>query len=134
MSQGLDISVARQPSGILMGLAGYLDCRGEGALFAAWSQAGGPSARSLRLDVNGIRPMDNGGLSALVKVAAAVRSVGASVSMAVLALPCAGGLYLLGFHSARGRGSWHVRILRGQGGAARWSWLLGLSRGNPSGA
>ncbi|MDP3046116.1 MAG: hypothetical protein Q8O07_01385 [Chloroflexota bacterium] len=54
MSGGLDISVTRQPKAMLVSLAGDLDCRGETALLSAWSEASGPSARSLRLDVNGL--------------------------------------------------------------------------------
>ena len=54
MSGGLDISVTRQANAVLMSLADNLDCRGETALLSAWSEASGPSARSLWLDVSGL--------------------------------------------------------------------------------
>jgi anti-anti-sigma factor len=81
MSARLDISVAGQASGILISLAGDLDRGSEGPLFAAWSEAGGLSARSVCLDVSGLARMDTDGVSALVGLGVRVRAAGASISL-----------------------------------------------------
>jgi ABC-type transporter Mla MlaB component len=80
MSEALVVTVTRQPDGILVGLAGELDCRGQADLFSAWSRPSGTPARSPHLDLSGLTRMDTSGLSALVKMAVEARAAGATVS------------------------------------------------------
>jgi anti-anti-sigma factor len=77
----LDIGVTRQADAVRVRLTGDLDGRAATTLLSLWPEASAPGARSLRIDVSGLRRMDGRGLSALVRLSAGVRSAGGAFAI-----------------------------------------------------